>query len=94
MSLYHVTMKVVTTMTLPIEAADKEEAKELALEMPMEEIHDTAPIEDFVVERRVTEVSEIAPVDADDPDPTGLELYGIRPMDEEAEPEGYDESVD
>jgi hypothetical protein len=83
MALYHVTMIVKTTMTLPIEAADKAEARELAMEMPIEEIHDTVPIEDFEVVRRVTDVSETAPIDSDDPDPLGIELYGDRPVDDD-----------
>lgn len=58
MSLYQVTLKVTTVMVLPIEAADKDEAKELALDMPVDEIPGLVHVEDLTVDREVTEVTE------------------------------------
>ena len=75
--LYHVKLLVKTTMTLPIEAADEDEAKEIAMEMPVDEISDTVKIEDMVIERQIVEVSETAPVDDDD---FGEGLYCDRPL--------------
>ena len=58
--LYSVTLKITTTYTLPIEAADVDEAKELAFDMPIDDINDSRAIgiADLVVEREVTEVVE------------------------------------
>lgn len=83
--LYHVTLKVVTVMTLPIEAADRTEAQELALEMPVEEISEIVQIEELEVSKLVMDVSADGPVDLDDSDPAGFELYGERPVDAEDE---------
>jgi len=58
--LYSVTLKITTTYTLSIEAADVDEAKELAFDMPIDDINDSRAIgiADLVVEREVTEVVE------------------------------------